>query len=432
MPRDLRCLLCFLDDDAHADLRSDAQRLEPRHERALVQYKRTLKAVLARLDCVRQCPAHAAVDPQVAWWTDEFLNEVRRVNIDEICDPLVESYELFVGGHIQSATETLDAFLKQFGYDKRTSDRFRKSIFFRGRSGLHPREGMFHIPFSKRHCICNQRYSLSGQPLLYVGLSIVDVVSEIRGDPLNIGGYTFCYYWLREPEKIRVLDVGNELQHNILANLKGVAAGGANVQAIAAEHPSFSPAFPTYTEAFVTFILGGMCSFRRTYITPSDTFAPEYVVPQLLAHWSRTNGYDGIAYASTRVDAAKWQMAGFLKPNLYRENVAFFTTFDPRSDDEHDESLLNRFEISDVAQLSGTRPVTDAELSALTRQIIALENANPKGNIVVRSGIDLDLQFKELELHHPPGVVTRYADTECGKMQRYLQLQFLNARISDW
>src|SRR5208282_525908 len=232
MPRDLRCLLCFLDDDAQADLRLEAQQLQPRHERALAHYIRLLNDALARLGGVAQCPLHGTNDPQVAWWTDEFLQTVRRINIDDVCRPLSTSYEEFVGGHIQRATETLDAMLRQFGYHQRASNRFTKGIFFRGRTGSLTRYELFHIPFTKRQCIKNQRYSLSGQPLLYLGLSIVDVVSELRGDPLNIAGFTFCYYWLREPEKVRVLDLGNALQHMIFNNLRGVAAAGANVRDI--------------------------------------------------------------------------------------------------------------------------------------------------------------------------------------------------------
>ena len=44
---------------------------------------------------------------------------------------------------------------------------------------------MFHIPFNKRYLIGNQRYSLTGQPMLYIGSSVIDVAKEIDVKDIN-------------------------------------------------------------------------------------------------------------------------------------------------------------------------------------------------------------------------------------------------------
>ena len=432
MTRDPRCLLCFLDDDYQADLRATAQHLSPRHERAMRIYKRSFVDVLERLGGVVNCPVHNQSDPQVAKWVDLLLAEIRTIRVGEVFDPLITAYELWICGHLAESTQALDALLRHHAYGNRKAERSGMGIFFRGRNERCGRDGLFHIPFTKRHCISNQRYSLSGQPLLYLGLSVLDVVSEIGSDPLNIASHTFCYYWLREPEEVRIFDIGNELHNLIWNNLRGISAAGGNITGQAATNSPFSPAFPRYKEAFVTFIIAAVCSFRRIRVTDHDAFASEYVLPQLLAHWARENRYDGIIYSSTRVDATRWQMTGYLKMNAYRENVAFFTNYDPTSQAEHDGVLLNRFEISDAIQFADIRQVSDADFEALKRQIIALNNANSKGHIVVRSGVGLDVSFEGLELLNPSGGNVPYANTDCGRVQRYLKFLFLNSRLLDY
>jgi hypothetical protein len=303
--------------------------------------------------------------------------------------------------------------------------------------GTQTKDGMLHIPFDKRHCISNQRYSLPGQPLLYLGLSIVDVVCELQGDPLKIDNYSFSYFWLKQPQSVRILDIGNSLQHFIWNSLRPIIDAGSQIQVamVRGEMPLSSPSSPLFREKFITFVIAAMCSFRRVTVTNDDKFAPEYVLPQLLAHWARKTGYDGIRYTSTRIDGAKWQMSGYLKLNRYRENLALFTRFNTASNDTHDNQLLQRFEISDPIQLGAVPSVTKSAIDILRREIAALHNANPKldlNELARIMAVDLDTSLEGLVHVFTQGNKLPYPDTDCGKIQRYLQYQFMNQRKLNW
>ena len=425
----MKCLLCFLEDDFHADLRAEAQ-TSSRHERVLKVYRDRFIEEFNRLGSANDCPSHRDTPEQFRWWIDRLLAKIQTLDASGILGRLIAIYEAWISGHLSQAGEVLDRLLKDFGLDNRPTKKLDKVLLFRGRKGNLTKYDLLHIPFDKRHCISNQRYSLSGQPLLYLGLSILDVVCELRGDPTAIADFSFSYFWLRDPNKIRVLDTSNELRHTILNNLLAIINGGANVRAASAENPTFSPDHQTYSDAFVTFVVASLCSFKRKEVTANDKFAPEYVLPQLMAAWARVNGYDGILYSSTRIDPERWRMQGSLKLNRYRENVAFFTNFDPASDDEHDSGLLDRFEISEPVRLSGAAAISDGDLLALRKRIVTSGNAPSLTQLAQVSGIDIDVAFNDLVLIEPPGRIVPYPQTDCGKLQRHLQFEFMKRRAT--
>jgi len=428
------CLLCFLDDDYQAQLRAEAQHAQPRHERALKAYKHLFVEALSRVESTRQCLLHNQSDDQFAWWVDQLLDQIRKIELDDVFDPLIASYVSWIRGELESSAQTLNAFLRQFGYESRGARRLDVAVYFRGRTTKCDRKEILHIPFDKRYCISNQRYSLSGQPLLYLGLSIIDVVSELRGDPLKIHNLSFSYFWLREPKSMRILDIGNALQDLLWNNLRPIIAAGSQIRQTVVDNltPTFSPNYHPYAEAFITFVTAAICSFKRVAFTKDDKFAPEYVLPQLLAHWARKNKYDGILYTSTRIDGTRWRMSGHLKLNRYRENIALFTTFHEASDDEHDMELLQKFEISNPLQLVSVKHVRPSDMENLRREIIALHNDKPRANIIHTAGIDLDTSFEGLEYIDPSGRHIPYADTDCGRVQRYLQYLFMIERKMNW
>ena len=432
-----KCLLCFLDDDYQMELRSEAQRLQSRHERALKEYKSLFEGVLGQIGSTGQCSIHNQKDVQFAWWIDEFLGEIKTVNLDDIFDPLTDAYISWISGELETSAATLNACLKALGYENRPDRDLDVGLYFRGRSGKHNRDAMLHIPFDMRQCISNQRYSLPGQPLLYLGLSIIDVICELQGDPLRIDDYSFSYYWLGDPGSVRILDIGNSLQDFMWNNLRPIIAAGSQIRSAitSGEMPLSSPNHQAYKERFITFVIAAMCSFRRVAISNNDKFVPEYVLPQLLAHWARKIGYDGIRYTSTRIDGAKWQLSGSLKLNRYRENLALFTRFNAVSNDRHDNRLLGRFEISDPVQLVSVTAIAAGDIETLRREIVALNNARPRGDLhhLIRvSGIDLETSFAELVQVDAGGRQIPYTNTDCGKIQLYLQYLFLNARKSSW
>lgn len=429
------CLLCFLDDDFQADLRLAAQNLSPRHERALHVYAQRFQATLENLESVADCPIHQLKDGEgkdnehFTWWVDEVLKAIRSSLYQQVFADMGNAYIASITGRFAESFGIVERLMLDLGIDKTMSDRLDKVLYFRGRKGRFGREDLYHIPFSKRHCISNQRYSVTGQPLLYLGLSILDVAFELGADPRAIDDYSFNTYFLKDATGTRVLDLGNALFPVLSTNIRGLAAMGSHLKGLPEDARIQRPGHQNDIDSFLRFTIASTCSFRRRTVTTQDAFAPEYVLPQTLAHWARQAKFDGILYTSTRVDTRKWRVQKEPKLNRYRENIAFFTDYNPSSSSDHDIKLLERFEISPPVQFSDIRDVADDVILDHRRAVANDGKSTSITHIAQRSTIDLDTAFGDLVYVGDDGKDTPYVETKCGKLQRYLQFLFLMSRL---
>lgn len=428
------CLLCFLDDDFQADLRLAAQNLTPRHERALQVYAQRFDAILKGLGSVAVCPIHQLKDDNgdnnehFTWWVDQVLKAVQDSPHQQVFTEMRSAYISSITGRFAESFNIAEKLMLDLGIDKTKSDRLDKVLYFRGRKGRFGREDMYHIPFGKRYCISNQRYSVTGQPLLYLGLSILDVAFELGADPQAIEDYSFNTYFLKDATKARVLDLGNSLFQTLRNNVVGLATE-MDLKGMAESGQIQPPGNPNDVDAFLRFTIAATCSFRRKTVTTLDAFAPEYVLPQTLAHWARQAKFDGILYTSTRVDTKKWRVQKQPKLDRYRENIAFFTNYDISGDNEHDFSLLDRFEISPPIQLCDINDVSNEVMLGHRRAVAGDGKSGSIDDMAQRSTIDLDVAFGDLVHIDDDGKEIPYASTNCGKLQRYLQLLFLISRL---
>ena len=92
---------------------------------------------------------------------------------------------------------------------------------------------MFHVPFNKRYNLKNERFSLTGQPLLYLGDSIADVAEELGvdiDDEKTMEKLRVSSFELRESkdkkDKKRIFD----LRCYIMQDLKNVSQPSFNKQ----------------------------------------------------------------------------------------------------------------------------------------------------------------------------------------------------------
>jgi hypothetical protein len=106
------------------------------------------------------------------------------------------------------------------------------------------------------------------------------------------------------------------------------------------------------------------------------------------------------------------------KLNRYRENVAFFTNFNPASEEEYDVGPLNRFEISDPVRLSGVATISDSDLADLRKAIVAKGGASSLTELAQSSGIDVGIAFNDLVFVEASGRIVPYPQTDCGRLQR--------------
>ena len=151
---------------------------------------------------------------------------------------------------------------------------------------------LFHVPFSKRTLVAPERFSLSGYPCLYLGSSSLICWHEKQQPPLD---------------KVAVVryEVWNDSSHPLLylafhpKRIPRTLRSFLAVNQLWKDDPSV-PARVLYA-IIVTFPLILSCHFKVQF--PNDPFKPEYIIPQLVLQWLRSQtDIEGLCFVSTQVD----------------------------------------------------------------------------------------------------------------------------------
>lgn len=278
-------------------------------------------------------------------------------------------YKCWIDSKPTTALEALDSLLKEYELisdgtydesDELVIKNITERVFFRGRitSQFLGKIEMFHVPYNKRYNLCNERFSLTGQPVLYLGNSIADIVEELDVNVdeedtikrLKISSFEF----LNKGRKRKIFD----LRCNIWQDMKNIK-------------------ICTFSEKkLFRNILSAICSFQKRKELEGYAFKEEYVIPQMLAQVLKQNHYDGICYYSTK-RFQKYSLEGITQKAIeaeqnmvYRENVAIFTQIG-RSDalQFFDKELRDSLEISMPISIRNIEENTESEFYSIYQSI---------------------------------------------------------------
>lgn len=217
--------------------------------------------------------------------------------VNELKLGIDECLKKFLSGDIKSAYEIFESMLEP--------DRINKHILhitvplvsicndnqqlYRVRKSDKPlltKNEIFHIPFSSRHLVSAQRYSVAGLPCLYLGTSLYVCWQEMNKpdfDRLYISAFT------TEDVHSRVLNFAPSL-------LNEVYEGDESSTNLNQRKASYLTLWPLIIA----------CSFIRKH---SDSkFIQEYIIPNLLMQWvsqRKQSSIVGISYFSTRMKKSK-------------------------------------------------------------------------------------------------------------------------------
>src|SRR5690554_3224056 len=190
----LKCIYCFFDSKYQRLLKQKTYKID-RFEEKLVKYKELYLTELQLICSVEKCSCClASSNPQVKKWINDLCNNLvdNLPVIEETFEELIDIYLSFISLGQKEAHDKMWSFLEQnelingatslIGYTK---------LLFRGRAKKKGADSFseidfFHIPFSKRNKISNQRFSISGKPLLYLGYSVACVEQELGKNLNNI------------------------------------------------------------------------------------------------------------------------------------------------------------------------------------------------------------------------------------------------------
>lgn len=407
----MNCLIYFLSEDFQNKLRILAQGRSERYEDTVSEYKKLFLVRLkaAKNDCNNEkCPYKESCNIIKAGI--ELIPEQR---IENFFDLIRKIYLYWIDSKSQDAFIQFDHMLKEYDLEDYSMSFKEQDIFFKGRctSDILTKWDMFHIPFNKRYLISNQRYSLTGQPIVYAGRSIVDIMEELEVHSLeNLKVST-----IQPSSDMRVFD----LRNNINMDMESIDM-----------YLFFNFGKPKYEERdFFKIILASICSFSRKQEQKNFSFCEEYVIPQLLAQILKNKGYCGIVYLSTKkfknlsIESLSYGNnfgleKCFFKEDTYKENIAIFTQIDENH--VYDKELFEKLKISVPISVDKIEKISLEDLHIIVKEIQATKQQNKisTAEIIVSS---FERIYNSIKVNEK-----NYCDTDEGQLHMYHLYEALN------
>ncbi|RYU84756.1 hypothetical protein [Hymenobacter persicinus] len=435
----------FLSDSFQYQLKATAAlNSGNRFENALKHYFAAFFDEFRRLDSAHTVDsfqdAVSDTKPRLYDWID-CVREGLQGEINEyenLFNDISYAYQLFVRGKHYHATLHLFDVLEKYDMAD-VIEPGELGLYYKGRTKrpgdvVTDDDYYYHISFEKRFLIANQRFSYSGQPILYIGSSVLDVLYELRcdlSDYQKIALAAIGYDPLIETsisEKtgkrfppLKVYDVTNHIHKTITQTLHRLMQAGVGVPAC--DDEGFRPNLKHLKKDFKKFILTQLCTFKRTH---NHTFIEEYIPAQILTEALRINGYHGIKFPSTQFDGKL--LDGHAQQNLsaIQENLALFTTYS--GEEQYDYELMNYFIVQPLDEATAfAKSVAEhqEDIKAIQGDITTgvyhsgklarpIEHASMNVGKVRGCEFDLDVEGKP------------YFDWDFARMELYAQASYLN------
>lgn len=395
----MECLEKFMEDSYQRKLRLLAQSKSERYEDTLENYKQIFLAhfALVKEPCDKECIFNNACqyvrttvqkipEDEITYFFDELKNiflewiDARSIQAIQRFEKLLDTYELLKFN--REVTET--------------------DIFFKGREEdqILTSWDMFHIPFNKRYLIKNQRFSLTGQPMVYIGSSVIDVAEEIEVEDES----RLKISVIRLPsEKILIYDLRSDIYDELLQ--------------ITVNNLLYEEVEEGYEQAyFFRMILASVCRFEKKQELKGFSFCEEYVIPQMLAQVVKNRKYNGIAYYSTKryesidYDGEDRNYFGGIGMG-FKENIAIFTQLD--AEHVYDRKLFEMLNISVPVDIEKVEKLSIKDLLEIRNEI----SRSGVGNKIMHAEIivsSFEKIYGKMKVNGVP-----YEETELGKLHIY-------------
>lgn len=335
------CIICFLEDTFQYKLRKSAQLKTDRFEHSLIEYKLLFLDgfINNKLDI---CDNHNTQNNNLI---RESLSEIDVKEIDIFFDDLYDSYLYWIDSKPVLAMDKINSLLTTKNMEVNNIC-LPNLTYFRGRcdSNFISHWDMFHIPYNKRYLINNQRYSLVGQPLLYLCTSPYCVIKELNTtEKVKISSFRLNNF---DDNNIKLFDNTNPFielinKNNDTGIIKQTNSLLMDNEFIKKEN------FKVY---FYKLILSSCCSFEINNKQENSHFIEEYILPQLLSQILKERGLKGIIYTSTKSFNDKIINMNYNLFIKFYKNYCLFTDYSKeKSYDQtyvYDRELYNRFNIS--------------------------------------------------------------------------------------
>ncbi|EOU2112825.1 hypothetical protein C0L76_02990 [Clostridium perfringens] len=338
------CIFCYLDNYKQYKVRKGIQLRCDRFEHTLNKYKLSFISKFNSNLEEKLCEEHNTE------YNKEILNCLKNINIKDIDDffeELINIYISWINSQPKIAIESLEELLSKkdiLSFKVKMDGK----VLFRGRNcnSFLSHWDMFHIPFNRRFLIGNQRYSLVGQPLLYLATSPYCVFKELGGtEDIKISSFRMAY---NDTKENNLIFFNNSNNFNNLIETKEQLLTNSKLDSLICKEVDNN----LIEKSFFQFILYSCCSFSKKSFKTSY-FCEEYVLPQILSQVIKShnnNEFQGIVFDSTRCfDDEKLATNHKVFDSLCK-NICVFTNYDSKESTTvgyvYDKVLYEKFSIS--------------------------------------------------------------------------------------
>lgn len=389
-------IFTFLSDQYQHELKQQAEKGDPRFEKVMTNYKDIFWKEFDSLNDVSTCKE---LDPKTTHLKTESRDSLNkwlnclhstiasdRANLIHFFDELICVYQTYIQGNIASSSNMLNDIMTRnnlFHSDERFEDYY--PVTYRGRTNTNNHtpilsDYFYHLPFSKLHLVKNYRFSINGQPFIYLGASLPTVLLELRSDLTTYSNIELSSWSIKLGERLRVYDISNALFDLINLNMIPIFASGVGVSC----HDTHNtPNINTFITDFKKFIISQFCTFKKKELN-GQVFVEQYVLPQLLTEQIRSYKhikYDGFIFPSTQYLDRAACITNEVYYGLFKNNIALFTNYS--STKEIDNDLISKFEV---------RPINKANVMTGKDFIEASNKIDLKP--------DVDKVLRQIKLNH--------------------------------
>lgn len=341
----MSCIYCFLKDQHQSKLKEESRgRNIFRFEEDLKRYEENFINGLLKVESSEKCSENHDFTERND--VKDFLEELRKDMqgkekfIKCIFNNIISIYTEFISENHEKAYHKLVDFLEKYStnYTSVNAIQIIKPMFrIRERNNIYDEaaiEEYFHIPFSKRYLVGNQRFSMTGHPMSYMAESLQIALAELgkKIDEVNVALFfpKYSNFWGKG-----MYDVSNSFFDSLDAMIFDTYDDKRKLQ---------------YTNEILPISEGKMRKLLADYVlyqilnfpTQEESkglFVQEYVLPQLMMEVVQNKEkWVGIQYQTTKLPDYVGMNRHGPVPKL---NYCFWIPY--TKDKEYNEEFLDNF-----------------------------------------------------------------------------------------
>ena len=427
----MSCICCFFDPQRQFSLKRRTFS-DLRFEDRLEKYKNVYLDEIDSLSSVKNCNCkYARISKKYPLFkntTDEMLKIIKndKVSISSFFQSFINIYiDYITNGAYQAINKFSDFLIKEDLITGRSISPIEyNQLLFRAR----PKEAqwftendLFHVPFSLRCKISNQRFSVSGQPMLYLTKSIITAKKELDKDfdKLQFAAFVpnYSYYYDK-----KIFNLSHYIYDSIVKTLPALCGGtckdlGPNIDLFDIRN---------IKREIMTNILMFPCNTTLSLKIEKKSFTEEYVLPQMFTSIIENNSFAGIEYPSSKINSSIYDEHLF---SDYNKNVAFFVKYQKANN--FDMDLRNSF-LMLMQDQSGIGNITLEQVKTKLYKIKAPQDGNNYNDWIIpiaKTQRHLeDLENAKIDKEY-------YFNTKEGKLELFFMMKLcreMKQRIKYW